>query len=332
MVAIPKVLVLFTALIVLCPAVSSAKEKCKVMVVMSYEKDFPWVQQQKEGIDSVLAERCEVSFVYLDTKRNFGQGAEKARKAFELFKSLQPQGVIAADDDAQSMFVVPYLKDKVSVPVMFCGVNASPEKYGYPAGNVSGILERHHIAESIVLARQLIPTIKTIGFMMKESPVAGFVREQVDLEASSYGIEISGFNTPSTLAEAIAAAKDLHKRVDVLWMETLEGIPDEQGVPVKDRVAMPTVAKAFGKGTLTGNPYYVEYGLLMAVVLSGQEQGATAARMLLQAIEGAPVDTMPLARNYNGKRMLNVSTMRELKIHPKPAVLRGVELVKTKEQ
>ena len=332
MTAIPRILFLFCIFICLCPSVSLAKEGWKVMVVMSYEKDFPWVEQQKEGIDSVLTNLCEVSFVYLDTKRNFSQGPEKARQAFELFNRLQPQGIIAADDDAQSMFVVPYIKDKVSVPVMFCGVNASPEKYGYPASNVSGILERHHIAESIVLARQLLPAMKTIGFMMKESPVAGYVKEQVDKEASSYGVEISGFAAPKTMAEAIAMAKELNKRVDVLWMETLEGVPDDQGVPVKDRVAMPMIAKAFGKGTLTGNPYYVEYGLLLAVVLSGQEQGATAARMLLQAIDGVPVNKIPMVRNYNGKRMLNVSTMQDLKIEPKPAVLRGVELVKTREQ
>lgn len=319
------------AILLLFASSAPASDTCRVMVVMSYEEDFPWARQQKEGVDSVLAERCAIKYVYLDTKRSFEQGPEKARQAFELFQSFKPHGVIAADDDAQAMFVVPYLKDKVTTPVMFCGVNAGPEKYGYPAGNVSGVLERHHIAESIALARQLIPSVKSVGFIMKDSPVAGFVRNQVAQESSSYGIRIAGFKTPKTLSEAIAMAKEFRKTADVLYMETLEGILDEQGNPTKDLVAMPTVARAFAKATLTGNPYYVEYGLLLAVVISGQEQGATAAKMLQQAMAGVPVAKIPLERNHNGRRMINVTVMQDLKIKPKPFVLRGVELVKTKE-
>lgn len=319
-------------LVILLPSIALPIENCRVLVVMSYEKDFPWVKQQQEGIDSVFSDHCELKYFYLNTKSNFELGPQKARQAFELYQSFKPHGVIAADDDAQSMFVIPYLKDKVPTPVMFCGVNAEPEKYGYPASNISGILERHHIAESIALARQLIPSIKTIGFMMKDSPVAGYVKEQVNQESQSYGVDIVGFKAPRTISEAIVMAKEFRTSADVLYMETLEGITDEHGTPVKDTVAMPAVARAFGKGTLSGNPYYVEYGILLAVVLSGQEQGATAASMLQQAMTGTPIAEIPIVKNHNGKRMLNVSVIQDLKIQPKPAVLRGVELVKTRVQ
>ena len=322
-------IVSFLSFLTAKPFVDSANAAtCKVLVVMSYEDDFPWVKEQKEGIDSVLADTCEVKYFYLDTKRHFSQGKEKAEEAFQLYRQFRPNGVIAADDDAQSMFVVPYLKDKVTTPVMFCGVNAEPGKYGYPASNVSGILERLHIVESIALTRQLVPSVKTIGFMMKESPVANFVKDQVRQEEESYPVKSVGFKMPKTLKDAIAMAEEFRKTADVLFIEALEGIPDEHGKPLKDKEVMPIVAKAFGKATIGTNTYAVQYGLLSAVVKTGQEQGATAARMLQQAMNGTPVSQIPITRNHIGKRMINVSVMKKLRINPKPLTLRGVELVR----
>jgi len=319
-------------LIALLPTAVRAAEKCRVLVVMSYEETFPWDSEQKEGVDSVLAERCEVKYFYMDTKHNFLGGAEKAREAFKLYEAFKPHGVIAADDDAQAMFVVPYLRDKVTTPVMFCGVNAAAEKYGYPASNVSGILERFHIAESIALARQLVPGSKSIAFMIKQSPVANFVREQVLEETSSYPVKVNGVKMPATLAEALAMATELRKNTDLLFMVTLEGITDDNGAPLKDREAIPLVARAFGKATISGNEYAIRYSLLTSVVRTGQEQGATAARMLQQAMDGTPVAKIPITKNHNGKRVINLTVMKELGITPKPFVLRGVELVTTEVQ
>ncbi len=96
----------------------------KVLVVMSYEETYPTTPEYKEGIKAVLGDTCEIRYFQMDTKQHLEAGPEKAKEAYALYEEFQPDGVIAADDNAQSMFVVPYLKDKVKTPVMFCGVNA----------------------------------------------------------------------------------------------------------------------------------------------------------------------------------------------------------------
>lgn len=305
---------------------------CKVLVVMSYGETFPWVREQKEGIDSVLGSSCQVRYFYLNTKEDFAGGPERARQAYALYRDFKPDGVIAADDDAQSMFVVPFLKDKVTTPVMFCGVNAEPEQYGYPAPNVSGVLERLHIFESIALARQLAPSIKTISFIMKESPVAQWVFDQVAKEAPTYPVRVVEIVKPKSLREAVAMTEELRKKSDLLFVETLEGIPDNTGRPMTDREVMPIIARTFGKPTIGTNSYAVEYALLAAVIKTGQEQGATAAGMLLKAMAGTPVSRIPITRNRFGKRMINLTVMKSLGMEPKPVILRGVELVRTREQ
>ena len=65
------------------------------------------------------------------------------------------------------------------------------------------------------------------------------------------------------------------------------------------------------------------------MVKTGQEQGQTAAKMLLKAMQGTPLSEIPITRNYKGKRVINVTVMEALGIKPKPIVLLGAELVRT---
>ena len=323
------------AVVILCicgsfPATIQAAQ-FRVLVVMSYEQMNPWCIEIKEGIDSWLANTCEITYFYMDTKKNFQGGEQKAKKAYSLFKNLQPDGVIAVDDNAQSMFVLPYLKNKVKIPVMFCGVNADPEKYGYPASNVSGILERAHINESIALAKQLIPSIKTIGFLAKNSPSGKAIFRQVERESDRYLAKFIGFKLPITIKETLVMVEEFKKQSDLLFVEAINGILDDNGKPLSTKQVTQILSKAFGKPIIGANRFQVEFGVLCAVVKTGQEQGRTAAKMLSNAMEGTPFSEIPITKNYNGSRVINVTVMEALGIKPKPIVLLGAHLVRTKK-
>jgi ABC-type uncharacterized transport system substrate-binding protein len=305
----------------------------KVLVVMSYEVDFPWVKAMTEGIQSVLGDTHHLKYFYMDTKINHEGGPQKAKEAYAIYQEFRPDGVIVADDDGQSMFVVPYLKDKVKTPVMFCGVNAMPEEYGYPASNVSGILERPHFAESIVFAKQLVPEITTFGFIIKDSPTGRAHLNQLQREAGTYSAVLSEFKMPKTTLEVVDMTKELEKKSDALFVAALAGIVNEKGQALPEKEGIKMALKAFGNKPTIGADadYTVKYGALCAVVRTGQEQGRTAAKMLLQAMTGTPVSNIPITQNHNGKRIINVTVMKALGIKPRPEILRGAELVKTEE-
>jgi ABC-type uncharacterized transport system substrate-binding protein len=312
----------------LCPAMAQESKKFKVLVVMSYNETMPWVKEMKAGIDGIL-KACELNYFYMDTKNNFDSGDQKAKEAYTLYQEFKPDGVIVADDDAQKMFVVPYLKDKAKTPVMFCGVNADAEKYGYPASNVSGILERHNFEESIVFAQLFAPSIKTFAYMIKESPVGEIVLKQIKSEADTYSAKFIGIRMPKTLKEALSMTEELKEQCDLLVMTTMTGILGDDGKPMSDKEAVPIVVKAFGKAVVGTEEQVVKAGALCSVLRTGQEQGGTAAEMLLKAMNGTPVSQIPITRNHQGKRMINVTAMKELGIKPRPIVLQGAELVKT---
>lgn len=323
-------LVLICSFGALLPVLSHAAEY-KVLVVMSYEEDFPWCKEIKEGIDSVLGDSCEIRYFYMNTKTDPADGPKKAEEAWALYQEFQPDGVITADDNAQSMFAVPYLKGRVKTPVMFCAVNAEPEKYGYPAANVSGILERYHIDQSIAFAKQIIPSISTVGYIAKSSPTGEAIAAQVKKESGKYIAKSLDVALPATMKEAIEITEKLKDKCDLLLLTALRGIPDEGGRPMAQEEIIPVLVKTFGKATISTSPHLLEYGVLCAVVQKGQEHGGTAAKMLQKAMNGTPLSEIPITQNRLGKRIINVTVMKELGIPPKSDVLSGAELVKTKK-
>jgi len=311
---------------------SSHSAPFKVVVVMSYEDEFPWCKDIKEGIDAVLNDSCDIRYFYMNTKNDLAGGVKKAAEAYSFYQKFQPDGVIAADDNAQSMFVVPYLKDKVKTPVMFCGVNAELKKYGYPAANVSGILERPHFSESFAFAQQLVPSIRTFGFIIKESPTGQAHLSQIQRESESYSAELTSFMMPKTVKELVTMTEELRATSDTLFIASLAGIVDDSGDPISEKEGVKIALKAFGNKPAIGDEgYTVKYGALCTVVRTGQEQGETAARMLMKALSGTPVSDIPTTQNHKGKRVINATVIKALGIKPRPEILRGAELVRTEE-
>ena len=307
---------------------SAAAKEFKVLVVMSYEEDNPWVKEIREGIDGVLRPSSEVTYFHMNTKANREGGPGKAEEAFALFQSLQPHGVITADDDAVVMFILPYLKDKTSTPVMFNGVNAAAEKYGFPNNHVSGVLERAHVRESLAFIKQIVPSIRNACFMTADVPPGKALRAQVEAEKASYPATVADFHLVSDNRQIEALGKSLNAQCDMLFVDSLEGILNMDGKAQTYKEVFPLVQRVFNKPILGGNRYQVDQGAWAAVVKTGQEQGELSAEMLLQAMRGKAVTSIPVTQNSRGQRVINVTALERRGIVPKPAVLRGAALVR----
>jgi len=323
------VLSLFMLASALCAAIGTAgAAEFKVLVVMSYEELNPWVKEIKEGIDAVLGSSSEITYFHMDTKVNRDGGPAKAAAAYALYQTLRPDGVIAADDDAQAMFVVPYLKDKVPTPVMFNGVNAAPGKYGFPATNVSGVLERAHVRESLAFGKQLLPSIQTACFMTNDVPAGLALRTQVEEEKDSYPVKVRAFHLVKTVGDIEALAKNLRPNCDTVVIDSLEGIVGQDSQPLNNSEVLKVLSRIYGGPVIGGNRYQVEQGAWAAVVKTGQEQGETSADMLLQAMRGTSVAKIPVVKNSKGQRVINVTALESHGITLRPVVLRGAALVR----
>ncbi len=308
------------------PAASAAE--FKVLVVMSYEADNPWVQEIRAGVESVLGPVSDILYFHLNTKVDRDGGPRRAQEAYDLYQRLQPQGVIAADDDAQAMFVVPFLRDKVVTPVMFNGVNATAEKYGFPASNVSGILERAHVRESLAFIKQLLPTVQRACFITNDVPAGLALRNQVEAEQATYPARVVAFHLVKRVDEIAALGDSLAADCDTLFIDSLEGILDGDSQPMNNAQVAALLGRIYPGPILGGNRYQVEQGAWAAVVKTGQEQGETSAEMLLRAMRGTPVAEIPVTRNNRGQRVINVTAIEAHEVPLRPTVLRGAALVR----
>ncbi len=322
------VLKLIISGVIVCFSAGAWAEAHKVLVVMSYEKDNPWCQEIQRGIDSVLGESSDITYFYMDTKVNPDGGMKKAAEASRLYKSLQPDGVIAVDDNAQAMFVVPELKEKTDTPVMFAGVNSAAAKYGYPNSHISGVLERAHVRESVAFAKQLIPSIHTACFMTNDVPSGRALKAQIDNESTSYPVEAGTFYLISKTSQIDDSAAQMNIHCDALFVDSLEGIRDNDGSRLNFSQILAYLSDRYSGPLLGGNRYQVEQGAWAAVVKTGKEQGQTAAEMLGKAMEGTPVSDIPIVTNSKGQRVVNVNALKQHEIPLKPLVLRGATLVK----
>ena len=101
-----------------------------------------------------------------------------------------------------------------------------------------------------------------------------------------------------------------------------------QGQCIGYRQFIEAVQARFAKPIIGANYYHVTQGALCAVVKTGQEQGETAARKLVQALAGTEVKNIPIEENYRGRQVINVKVMKALGIVPNSRLLIGSMLVK----
>jgi ABC-type uncharacterized transport system substrate-binding protein len=215
----------------------------------------------------------------------------------------------------------------VKTPVMFCGVNAKSGDYGYPAANVSGILERGHFRESIALVQQFLPEVKTIGFMVKDSPSGQALRIQIERESSTFTAEVVTFELAKSL-EDITKREKL-KECDAIFVDSLMGIRNQAGEPLDNKDIIKFLTDTLKKPVVGANNDHLYSGALCADVKSGQEQGEVAAEKLLSAMKGTPVSAIPVTRKFEGKRVINVTAMKRFGVDPKPVTLLGATLIRT---
>ena len=163
----------------------------------------------------------------------------------------------------------------------------------------------------------------------KDSPSGRALRDQVEREKQTYAADVVAFHMVKSIRELETLGPKLEKTCDAVLVDSLAGVTDNAGRPLTMSEALRSLSAVYWRPLIGANSYQVRAGALSAVVKTGEEQGRTAAKMLLQAMRGKAVSDIPVTRNYRGRRIINVTTMELLGIRPRPIDLRGANLVRS---
>jgi ABC-type uncharacterized transport system substrate-binding protein len=297
----------------------------KILLIHSYHPEYPWVAGITRGVQKVLQDKdILLEIHYMDTKRNTSQEfkVQAGQKARELIDSWKPDVVIAADDNAQ-LFVTQHYVGKKPYFV-FCGVNADPAEYGFPAPNVTGVIERPQFTASVELLKQITPNIRklavisdndptsvgTLNFMQQERPATKILGYNVIGDFETWKERVRGYNID---ADALC----------IYMYHTIKEKGNQASLP--PRQVMDWTIETSTIPTVGMFEFAIEDGVLCGVVESAEEHGLEAAQMALALIDGAAIESLPIKKANIGLRMVNLKTARKLGIQIPEDLLKTID-------
>lgn len=288
----------------------------KVLIVHSYHAEYPWVGNISAGIEKGLDNSAsEVRTFYMDTKRKNDEASKVAagQQAAELVSEWNPHVVVTCDDDAQRYFASRYA-GKDAPLVVFCGVNGDAATYGYPAANITGVLERPYFLETLKFLDVLCPGFKRIVLISEESITSDLAFRFMQADGSSF--EIVSKTKCSDFAQWQKAVEDAQTRAGAIGVYTYHSLKkagtNENMDPAEvmrwtiQNSSLPVV------GFLD---FAISDGAICGMVESGEEQGLRAGQIARQLLNGKKASAFPIVETgLHGRKLLNMDTARAMKI------------------
>lgn len=302
-----------------------------ILVVHSYHADQQeHVVEMDQGIDEALAGVAyQRQSMYMDTKRNTGEAWKQAAgaKAAEMLRTYRPEVVITMDDNAQQYFAKDYAGQPGPPWFVFSGVNKEPAVYGFPAANVTGVLERPNVLESIELLLKIQPQVRNLLIMADKSettdPLIAYCK------TLQLPVTVVGYAQPLTLEEWQATLERYRGKIDAVGLYVARTVArsasDSTKVPEQELIRL--LNDQYHLPTVGFFDSAAESGVLCAVSVSMKEQGLAAGRIAKAILAGKRPQDFTVQPTDHGRIQLNLATAERLGIHIPYGIIARAEVV-----
>ena len=310
----------FMTTMALLPILSSTgwAEKPKVLMIDSYHEGYAWSDGIVDGVKKVLGDKYDLKIVRMDTKRNSSDEAKK--KAAEMVKqeldNWKPNVVIAADDNASKLVVVPFLKG-TDIPVVFCGINWDASDYGFPCANVTGILE-FSLINPLMQAMSKFAKGKRVGFLGKDNETD---HKEADQIVKKFNLQLTA-KFVNTFEEWKASFTEMQTQVDMLLIINNAGLTGWNDAEAR-KFAMENTKVPTGTSFDHVTPF-----VLIGYAKLASEQGEWAAGAAEQILQGKSPKDIPVTHNQKGQLYLNMSIAGKMGVQFPLEMLKASKIVK----
>ena len=303
----------------------------KILVVHSYHEDqLEHVVEMTKGIEAALVGvDCQLRFFYMDTKRNNTEQWKRTagQKAKRIVAEYRPQVVITLDDNAQQYFAKDYAGGQSPPYFVFSGVNSEPAQYGFPAVNVTGVLERPNVVESIELLQKIRPEVKRLLVLADKSettdPLIAYCK------TLKLPVTVVAYEQPLTLEAWKAVLEQYHTQVDAVGLYVIRTIArstaDPSKVPEQELVGM--INEQYKLPTVGFYDSAAESGILCGVTVSMKEQGRAAGQIARELLEGKKPGDFAIKPTDHGRIQLNLRTAEQLGIQIPYGMIKRADVV-----
>jgi hypothetical protein len=290
----------------------------KVLYVDSYHQGYPWSDKLETGLRKALGSRSngpdkfdggpdsiELRVCRLNSKRERSpEQIERAvLQARTMIDEWQPDVVVMSDDGAAKHLIMPYYVGS-DQPVVFCGLNGNPADYGFPARNITGMVEKAPYAATLTRLSAFAKgdRVGMIGAL-------GFSNQQEVAHAQALlGLQDADIKMVRNFEAWKAAYAELQEQADMVIMINCFGIDGWDSDAAKTFVMNHTT-----KPTGTVSDTNVGFALLGEVKIA-EEQGWWAGRTTLRILEGTSPSEIAVVANKRSKLYLNMELAKRMGI------------------
>lgn len=262
--------------------------KPRVFVLHSYSKNFSWVKSVNLGIKQVFNDKSYISlrYYYMNTKTPHHSSYLKrvARDAKKAIDAWQPDILIAVDNNAQNL-VAKHYENKTNMKIVLAGT--TPDILNYKMiknkPNVAGIFEVIPVRAIKEVLSLVFHHKRRIYYLSDNSNTAKSIEKNIlDSHWGKYTlVEHQRVNTFAQWKKAIQQAQS---KADIVLVSVFQTLTDK-GKLISSRKVIEW-SNQHSKIPIVGiYEFFIINGGLMAIAVSGIEQGYTAAWITLQVIE-----------------------------------------------
>jgi diguanylate cyclase (GGDEF)-like protein/PAS domain S-box-containing protein len=268
-----------------------------VLIVHSYNLEYPWTKQQHEGFVGALRAGASaapaISTESLDTKRRpYSEAYARTFADFLRFKyaGFRPALIYVTDDDALLFARDHLVRLFPDSPVFFSGVNDYGARAWLDPARMTGVFEKKEIAPNLALLRQLDPAARRIVLVGDGGGTYRSIEREARRDLAAYPEIAATFLAKPDIESLLTALRQRPERY--LALTTLGGLTDARGrvLPLKESIGRIVALNKFV--ILSMEDVYQFEGVLGGHVTSGALQGASAAGQALAFLRGAPVSRL----------------------------------------
>lgn len=330
--AVMAVLVCLASGLVRPVTVSAAQEEKKVLFISSYSYDWESVPMQIEGIRFGLEDKAALHYLFMNT-RNIpeSEAYQQFFKVMEVRKPTMPHydAIILGDDPALN-FALQYREEFFDgIPMVFLGsISSERAREAMDTGIMTGVAEEFPLGDTLRLAEKWYPQADRVLAVADSTLYGRGLLEQFYEEERNFpSLTFEHLNCSGMSEENIR--KELGRLDESTIVIYLSFTENNSGQRYGLRESIELVTQSCSVPVFKADELGIEYGLVGGRVVSFQDEGAKAGRMVQQILDGEDVSGIaPL--NARQKYVFNDSRLKELGLDRSLLPLNS-ELVNTKE-
>ena len=304
----------------------------KIFHVMSFDSPWRWSDGQfagfKEGLGDDLDARYQVFEMDIKRYASREEQAERGRQARAMIDAWEPD-LLYISDDAGIDHVARFYANG-PMPIVFSGANKTLAEHGLEGtSNLTGVLEREHIAESIRLLRTLVPSVNRIAVISDPAPHwVPVIRRIRDRLPELPGVALVAVDVLDTYAEFQSRVLAYEEIADAVIYLGVFNFLDDQGKTVSYEDLQRWVVETSTRPDVSFWIDRIHFGVLASVTVSELEQGLAAGRLARAILlDGAsPADFHP-EPTVKGRPAINLARAKQLGINVKSTQLLTSEMV-----